>query len=233
MKKTLTEAADSLLSLLYPNLCTACAQRPALPREWICTTCRAKLPYTNYHLLPENPFMERFWGRIPLVSGAAMFHFRKGGRVQRLVHSLKYRGKQELGRELGRWYGIQLRQSTLFSSVELVLPVPLHPRKQRIRGYNQSALLAEGVAESLGCTWGDLMQRQKDNESQTRRTRMERVENVEEAFFVPQPTCLENLHVLLIDDVLTTGATLEACAIPLLRIQGLRLSMAAIACADL
>lgn len=226
-------AFDDLVALLYPNLCLACSENPPTPSEVICLSCQLKLPKTNFHLEKENPFTERFWGRMPLESGAALYHFVKGGRVQELLHQLKYEGKPEVGIKLGEWYGRHLLESPFFKTVDVIVPVPLHPRKERLRGYNQAAMLAQGIAETMQKPWlKDGLVRQVFTETQTQKSRAERLENVSEVFAVGNPKKLAGKHVLLVDDVMTTGATMEACGMKILAVPGTKLSMATIAIAD-
>ena len=155
MFSTALEWIDDLIGLLYPRLCPACEEN-ALPREsLICLQCHCELPYTEQHLEVDNSFTERFWGRVPLESGAAMLHFVKGGRVQALIHQLKYGGNQEVGIRLGIMFGEKLRNSPLFESIDLIIPIPLHPRRQRQRGYNQSACIAAGLAQGMGVAYAE------------------------------------------------------------------------------
>lgn len=223
---------DNLLGLFYPSLCLACGRNLPPREDSICVSCRYKLPKTNFHREAENAFTERFWGRIPLQAGAAFLHFTKGGRVQRLIHHLKYEGKREVGLSLGRLYGRVLRESSVFRDACLILAVPLHPRKLHLRGYNQSALFAEGLSEAMGIPWlPDGLRRTEYTTTQTKKSRLERFKNVEQAFVIPDPSALKGQHVLLVDDVVTTGATLEACARKILEVEGTRVSMATIAIA--
>lgn len=233
MKAILSLARD-VWSLFYPHLCLICGQQEPPGGEPFCLGCQLKLPQTGFHHLPENAFTERFWGRLRLEGGASIYYFTKGGRVQRLIHRLKYNGKQEIGRHLGRWYGKQLLEKTGFREVTLIVPVPLHPRKLRLRGYNQSVCFAEGLSEALGVPWrNDVLRRRTHTATQTHKSRMERLENVLTAFELTCPEAIAGQHVLLVDDVLTTGATLEACGLQLLAAPGVRVSMATIAIAQL
>jgi ComF family protein len=227
------QLGNDLLGLFYPRLCLACGN-PGQPKQvLICLKCLASLPFTNYHSEKENPFTERFWGRLPIETGAAMLHFVKAGRVQHLIHALKYEGKKQVGLYLGKMYGTMLKKTDHFDAVDLVLPIPLHPQRQHQRGYNQSASIAEGIAETMAIPWFDhALIRQRVTETQTRKTRLERVSNVSEVFQVPNPHLLIGKHILLIDDVMTTGATLEACGEKILEIPGTRLSLASLAIAD-
>lgn len=228
-----TRWLEDVLSLLYPNLCPACGENSPMPKDIICLQCERKLPQTQFHLEKENAFTERFWGRLKLHSGAAMFHFVKGGRTQRLIHQLKYKGRKDIGIELGKRYGRKLKKASLFSAVDLIVPVPLHPRKLRLRGYNQAAAIAEGLSESMEVPFiKDGLKRISYARSQTEKSRIERLENVMRAFKVNDPKKLKEKHILLIDDVLTTGATLESCGIKILEIEGTKLSMATIGISD-
>jgi len=220
------------IALFYPHLCLACEKEQPPLSDIICIKCQYKLPRTEQHLQTENAFTERFWGRIPLQAGAAMYHFVKGGAMQRLLHHLKYKGRKEVGSTLGEWYGQLLRNAPAFQDIDLIVPVPIHPRKKRIRGYNQSDHIAEGLAKSMQKPWlPDGLQRVEHTQSQTTKSRMERFENVMRAFAVKNATALQGKHILLVDDVLTTGATLEACALKLLDVPDTKVSMATLAMA--
>lgn len=223
---------NDVISLLYPNLCLACREHTPAHGEIICLRCQHKLPKTNFHLDRENPFTERFWGRISIESGAALYHFVRGGRVQELLHRLKYLGKADVGLRLGQWYGDMLRESPHFKEVDLIVPVPLHPRKERLRGYNQSALFAKGLSETMRKPWlKNGLVRTSFTESQTQKSRAERLENVMEVFAVGNAAQLAGKHILVVDDVMTTGATLEACGLKILELPGTKLSFATIAIA--
>lgn len=224
---------DDLIALLYPNLCLACSENLPTRNEIICLRCQLELPRTNFHLNKENPFTERFWGRIPLESGASLYHFVKGGRVQELLHGLKYEGKREIGIKLGEWYGRQLKDLPGFQAVDVIIPVPLHPRKERLRGYNQSAMFAQGLAEAMNKVWyKDVLVRKVFTETQTQKSRAERLENVKDVFEIHNFIKIKEKHILLVDDVMTTGATMEVCGAKLLEIPGTKLSMATIALAE-
>lgn len=184
------------------------------------------------HLSRENEFTDRFWGRLPLETGAAMYYFHRKNPVQHALHRLKYQNQADIGVRIGRRFGQLLAQSPHFSTVEALVPVPLHPKKERQRGYNQSAMLAAGMAESMHLpVLAHVLVRQRATETQTRKKRMERFSNVQEIFALRKPGRVEGKHLLLVDDVLTTGATLEACGQALLQAPGVRLSMATLAIA--
>ncbi len=229
----MTSWLHHLTGLFYPRLCLACTRKQPPRHSLLCPSCRLQLPRTDHWQHQENAFTERFWGRVPLYSGAAMFHFMKGGHVQHLLHQLKYGSKPEIGVQLGEWFGRDLRQSPFFQSIEAIVPVPLHPKKEHARGYNQSDVFAKGLSISMGVPWYKHgLKRRQFTESQTRKSRLERFGNVEEVFVVGEAAALRGRHILLVDDVVTTGATLEACAQTLLKVlPGVRISMVTIAIA--
>jgi len=223
----------NFLGLFYPNLCLACERNTPVHGGVICLPCQYYLPKTKFHLDRENAFTERFWGRVPIDAGAALFYFSKGSRTQNLVHKLKYDGKRKVGVKLGNLYGGMLNKSPYFSNIDVIVPVPLHPRKERKRGYNQSDLFAQGLAEEMELPrLPNGLIRRVASDTQTRMTRAERLINVTDAFAVKNKKALEGKHVLLVDDVMTTGATLEACASQILGCEGARVSMATIAFAS-
>lgn len=224
---------EGFLSLIYPHLCLACGKHISVDQEAICVSCQYYLPKTNYHLEKENPFTDRFWGRFPLQTGTALLHFSKGGRVQRLIHHLKYQGKPEVGVRLGQMLGNLLRQSEDYRDIDLIIPVPLHPKKEHQRGYNQSDVFAQGLSESMEVKWNKrILIRTHATETQTKKSRLERLQNVSQVFELKQPKALRNKHILLVDDVMTTGATLEACAVKILEVAGARVSLATIGIAN-
>lgn len=221
-----------LLDVALPQICPGCRRHRPPRGQWLCLSCEARLPLTDFHLQAENPVTDRLWGRFPLVSGAAMLRFRKDGIAQSLIHHLKYKDRRVVGYELGRRYGRMLRQSPFFEGIELIVAVPLHPRKQQLRGYNQAAVFGEGLAASMSVPLlTDALRRTHFTQTQTRKSQAERLQNVAGAFALTRPHRLEGRHLLLVDDVLTTGATIESCAHALLQVPHLRLSIATIAIA--
>lgn len=199
----------------------------------ICTDCRYNLPLTNFHLQADNIVARQFWGKIKLEGAYSLYYFTKGGKVQNLMHHFKYKGMPQIGEMLGKIAGSQLATDATFASVDYIIPVPLHKKRLKERGYNQSACFAEGLAEKLTATVEEHnLIRTRATQTQTHRTRFERYENMQEVFAVKDPEKLKGKHVLLVDDIITTGSTLEACAIPLLEIEGLKLSIATIAYAE-
>jgi len=224
---------SDFVSLLFPQLCPACGESLVAGEQIICTDCRYTLPFTNFHLQPENIVARQFWGRLKLQGAYALYYFTKEGKVQSLVHHLKYKGMPQIGNLLGNMAGNQLVKSAVFNSVDIIIPVPLHTNRLKERGYNQSTCFAQGLAQKLrAIVDDDSLVRVKVTETQTRKKRYSRFENMQEVFMVKHPERLKNKHILLVDDVMTTGATLDACGEQLLKIEGLKLSIAAIAYVD-
>lgn len=217
------------ISLFYPQVCLCCGEGLAEGEEFVCTACMYKLPRTNFHTHPGNALQKVFDGRANIAMAAAYCHYQKGNTVQDLVHEIKYKGKKELGAYLGKCYGHELKSAAPYSNIDAVVPVPLHPRKMRKRGYNQSAWFAKGLAESMGAQClEDGLKRTKYTETQTRKSRYERWENVKDIFDVNRKQELTGKHVLLVDDIITTGATIEACSHALLALPVASLKVAAI-----
>jgi len=221
---------SDFLSLFYPRICMACGNTLFKNEEVLCTFCLFHLPKTNFHLEKDNPVSMTFWGRVPVYSAAACYYFRKGGKVQHLLHQLKYNGQKEIGVYIGKRYGHDLKQSEFFKTVDCVLPVPLYWKKERQRGYNQSEMFASGLAEAMNIELNtNTLLRIKASETQTKKSRFGRWENVKEIFEVKNAEHLAGKHLLLVDDVITTGATLEASIHALLTIPEVKISIAAIA----
>jgi ComF family protein len=221
---------NDFLSLIFPKVCYACGKSLFKNEDCICTYCHYHLPKTNFHLDPHNPVAKLFWGRTTIYSASSLYLFSKGSKVQHLIHQLKYKGKKEIGVSLGKYYGKDLKTSPLFSSANIVIPVPLHMKKLKKRGYNQSEAFALGLAESLEVENGsDLLIRTHASQTQTKKSRFARWKNVEEIFQVVASEKLQGKHVLLVDDVVTTGSTLEACANRILEVADIKVSVATIA----
>lgn len=217
----------NFISLIYPDLCCVCQKQLFGGELHICSHCLAALPHTGFHTHPENPLAEIFRGRIPIEGGTALLHFQKGGMVQRLIHQFKYRKDLALGFWLGQRLGSTLKHSPIFAGIDCVIPVPLHPDKEKKRGFNQSRVIGNGIGDMLGIPCrDDLLVRKEVTSSQTKKTRFHRWENVSGVFECPDTQPLENLKVLLTDDVVTTGATLEACALKLMEAKGIRVWVA-------
>jgi ComF family protein len=224
---------NDFVSLFFPVTCASCGKTLYKNENNICTYCLYHLPKSNFHLTNDNPVAKIFWGRINIQSAAAFYTFNKGGKVQQLIHQLKYKGQQQVGISLGKLYGHELRNCADFKSVDVIIPVPLHAKKQRKRGYNQSACFAEGLAETMRLAVdSNVLFRSASSETQTKKSRFTRWKNVESIFHVKNEQRILNKHILLVDDVITTGATLEACAQALLKVKGVTVSVATIAYAS-
>lgn len=224
--------SSDLLNLFYPRLCLLCQTPLVEGEERICLHCSEHLPYTHFTDTKANPVCLLFREKISFVAATALLHFQKGGNGQKLIHSLKYHGNKNLGYELGRRAAMVYQETGLFDSVDLLLPVPLHPERMRKRGYNQSEWIARGIQSATGIAIDTTsLSRIQKTESQTRKQLFERPENVEDIFRLDNADALKNKHVLLLDDVITTGSTLSACAATLKAIPGIRISLFSIAVA--
>ncbi|WP_419801807.1 ComF family protein [Mucilaginibacter sp.] len=221
------------VALVFPELCQACTKSLYRNEEVICTDCLYKLPFTNFHLQADNVAAQSFWGRVPLEAVSAMLYFSKGSRVQNLLHQLKYKNRPEVGIYLGKMAAKRLLENPVFASANMIIPVPLHPQKQLKRGYNQSLCFAEGLAQKmLVPIENQNLLKITSTESQTKKSRISRYENMKEVFWLKNPDPLTGKHILLVDDILTTGATLEACCNVLRQVPGVKISIATIAVAD-
>ncbi len=220
----------NFINLIYPRSCCACATLLLEHETHLCMACRVLLPRTRFHLHKENQLTKIFWGRLRLETGTSLYYFQKGGKVQRLIHQFKYRGNTPLGFYLGELLGKGIGSSGLYDGLHFVIPVPLHPKKERSRGFNQSEVISRGIAGALSIPCrSDLLVRTEETATQTRKSRFDRWQNVSSVFETPIVTTLENRCVLLVDDVITTGATLEACAQKLLAVKGVRVWIATLA----
>ena len=227
----LTHLFEDVLHLFFPRTCWGC--EAALPHgvEHLCVACRGNLHPTGLHHEADNILTQRFWGRVAIEQCAACYRYQRGTVVQKLIYGLKYQHQPEIGQYVGNVYGRALAESPHFSTVDAIVPVPLHPRKLRIRGYNQSAEFGQGLSDGMGVVqYPNGLVRNAFTSTQTRKSRLERFANVERVFEVSDEKALRGKHILLIDDVMTTGATLENCANVLLALgNGTRVSIATIA----
>ena len=215
-----TASAD-LYRLFYPTLCAACSRVLMRSETTLCLGCISRLPTTDFHLHSDNQMEKHFWGKVNFERAASFLYFHKSNAVQRLMHMLKYKSRLDIGLFFGQLYAQELKNHSPYNAADIVIPVPLHDAKKRKRGYNQSELIATGLAEGLNLPCRtDLLLRTVITETQTRKTRLERWQNVSTIFECPSPEALKGKRVLLVDDVVTTGSTLEACAVALQKATG-------------
>lgn len=231
-KNFLENTIDGLTYLVFPETCPACTAPLRKGENCLCTSCRFRLPRTRYHQDENNPVVKHFWGKVKIEAASAYYHFGKGEKVQRLIHHLKYKGRKDIGFFTGELFGFEIMNTSPFSTVDIIIPVPLHPSKLRQRGYNQSDSFAEGIATAMGVVFDpNGLRRLKSTDTQTQKHRYERYENVNKVFELSSSDKLRGKHVLLVDDVVTTGSTLIACAEELLSSPGTKVSIGALACA--
>lgn len=220
------EIKDSFVQLLFPHICSGCGSDILSRESLLCLRCMDAMPGTHFELHAGNPVEKKFWGRIPLEQATAQYYFTKESLMQRLMYQFKYRGNQELGVQLGRMIGESLKTSNRFI-VDALIPLPLFAAKEKRRGYNQATILCEGMAESLQApVLKDVIIRSQHTDTQTKKGRIERWQNMEGKFVLVRPEAIKNKNVLLVDDVVTTGATLEACSLELLKGENVKLSIA-------
>lgn len=228
--KWVYDLLDDFLSLLFPRICYGCGNHLLRNENIICTECLVLIPRTNYHKQGENPVEQLFWGRCHIQSAAAFSYYNKGSRIRNLIHNMKYKGIKEIGTLLGRIYGSSLGNSEFTDPIDIIVPVPLHPSKKRSRGFNQSELIAAGISEVTGLKVNNsAVVRSVASSTQTRRSRYDRWVNVEGIFEVADPESLAGRHILLVDDVITTGSTIESCVNAILKVEGVKVSVAALA----
>lgn len=222
----------NLLNLIYPNLCVICNESLMIGEEIFCFKCLHEMPKTNYHLETDNTVEKRFWGKVPVYRATSYFHFYKGSPFQKLLHELKYRGNKEVGRVIAQYAAVDLLNSPDFCSVDVIVPVPLHPKKYAQRGYNQSEWIAKGLSEILDKPVDTThLIRIRENTTQTKKSIFERYQNTSGIFTLTEKTIFRKKHVLLVDDVLTTGSTLEACMIALMETDYIKISIFTLAIA--
>lgn len=220
-----------IFGLFMPPVCAMCGETLPETVGFVCTRCRWEMPLTGFCRRFDNPVAHKFHGLVPVVNASAFMWFSDGSDVRKMIHDFKYRGSWRYARKSGEWYGSELRESGFYSDVDVIVPIPLHIRKLLKRGYNQSEYIAEGISVSMGVPVDvRSVTRRRHTKSQTERTKNDRWENVEGIFAVRRSRALSGKHILLVDDVLTTGATMVSCAQAILdAVPDCRISIAALA----
>jgi ComF family protein len=221
------------LHLFYPHVCSGCGTDLVEENNWLCLKCINELPHTSFALHAANPVEKIFWGRLALTAAMSEFYFAKGTVIQTLIHEFKYRNNKDIGFYLGEIMGKSILGNNRFTKIDALVPLPLFAEKEFKRGYNQAAVLCNGISEvtNIPVLIKNVV-RQRFTETQTKKHRTERWENVDRSFTINNPKEIRGRHILLVDDVVTTGATLEACGAEILRVQGTMLSIATLAFAS-
>jgi len=229
---SLKEIKESVLHLFFPHVCTGCGNDILDKESVLCMRCIDAMPETNFELYADNPVEKMYRGRLRLTSGTAQFYFTKESLMQHLMHQFKYRNNRDLGLQLGKIMGEQIIKSDRIK-VDALIPLPLFPAKEKRRGYNQATLLCKGMAEAMNIPVIDnAIIRPQHTETQTSKGRIERWKNMEGKFVLNNPDAIKNQHLLLVDDIVTTGATLEACGNELLKGENVKLSLATLCIAS-
>ncbi|GIZ07953.1 ComF family protein [Flavobacterium sp. UMI-01] len=223
----------SILNLFFPPICTGCKTLLLSNEKIICTHCRHEIPLTHHHLIKENEAFKKFYGRIDIEHASALYYFHKKGIVQELIHNLKYRGHEEIGTMIGEWYLDDLKKIPLLTTAHAIIPVPLHPKKLKTRGYNQVSQFGKTLSKGLKIPYKeDILFRKTHNKTQSKKNLISRTENIENIFDVHYSENEHQNHFILIDDILTTGATLEACCRALQKIPEAKISIVCMAMAQ-
>lgn len=220
----------NLFNLFFPKVCLACSNFLSDNEEYVCTDCRHSLPVTNYHFNDSEQVKKVFYGRVKLENATSLLRFQQKGIVQQLMHNLKYKGHEEIGLFLGSWLGEELKSSKLFKNIDVVIPVPLHKKKFKQRGYNQVSEFARQLAHNLDADYlEDILVKITNTSSQVQKSRRARWDSSREIFSVRNQNRIKGKHILLVDDIITTGATIEACSNQLLKSKNIKISIASMA----
>jgi ComF family protein len=223
----------SVVNLFFPKVCYTCHELLHDNELDLCTNCRNNLPVTNFHFNNDDTVLKVFYGRVKVEKGTALLRFEKKGMVQQLIHGLKYKGQEQIGGFLGDWLGGELASVKAYGDIDLVIPVPLHKKKLKKRGYNQVAKFAQHIADALHVFYvDDVLLKVTNTESQVLKKRLARWTNNEELFTLQNKNRIANKHILLVDDLITTGATMEACISVLNQAENVKISVAAMAIAQ-
>jgi ComF family protein len=231
MIKKIKYTWEAFIELFYPRICVACTKHLTEQEEILCLKCDLQLPVSGYLDFKENPIEKLFWGRVKVKAAAALYFFTKEGGIQHLMHHLKYKQRKDIGIWMGKKLGKAIKESTRFSNIDYVVPIPLHPKKKFRRGYNQSDLIAQGIEDETHWINASVLERIDDTATQTKKNKYERWLNVGESFRISPRYNIENKNILLIDDVITTGATMEGNIHALLKAGAANVSVLTVACA--
>jgi len=227
---SISRILSDFINLFYPNICLVCHNALVHGEDVICISCLYKIPRTRYWNETDNAVAKIFWGRVNIENASSFFYFSKGSKYRKLLHQLKYNGRQDVGIKLGKEFGRELQRSNIYKNIDAIIPVPLHAKRLKQRGYNQAEMIANGMSKGMGKpVITDVLLRNQYTQTQTKKNREERVKNVSEAFTIINPEKISNLHILLVDDVVTTGATLEVCANIILANASSKVSVATLA----
>lgn len=219
-----------LINLFFPKSCAACTSFLLTEEIVICTSCRHKLPLTNHHLIEENEVVKKFYGRIPLEFGAALFYFHKKGMIQEMIHKLKYKGQEDIGEMIGNWYAEELKTIDIIKKADFIIPIPLHKKRLRRRGYNQVSSFGKALSKNLSIPYNDtVLLRKVYAKTQTKKKLQDRIDMMDEIFDVQIDKSLYGKHFIIVDDVITTGSTLESCSRALLKIPEVKISIVCMA----
>jgi len=222
----------SIINIFFPKVCYTCHKLLNDNELDLCTNCRNNLPVTNFHFNNDNTVLKVFYGRVKIENGTALLRFEKKGIVQQLIHGLKYKGQEQIGVFLGDWLGGELKTLKAYEEIDVVIPVPLHKKKLKKRGYNQVAKFAQHIANSLNVLYiDDVLLKVTNTKSQTLKNRLARWTNNDELFTLQNKNSIANKHILLVDDLITTGATMEACITVLQQVENVKISVASMAIA--
>jgi len=223
---------EHIVNLFFPKVCYACYNALGDNEDTICVTCRNDLPVTNFHFNDDDSVIKVLYGRAKIEHGTALFRFEKKGLVQQLIHGLKYKGYENIGFVLGNWLGGELNEVDAYRTIDVVIPVPLHNKKLKTRGYNQVEKFGQQIAKALDVEYkDDVLVKITNTKSQTTKGRLTRWTNSDELFALKNMETIDNKHILLVDDIITTGATLEACVNVLSQVKNIKISIATMAIA--
>jgi ComF family protein len=233
MIKSLLQTGEDILHVIYPVLCVGCKDPLPNSKHAICGQCMSQLPETSFAEFANNPAEKMLQGRIDFQAIHCQYYFHKSKIIQQILHALKYRQKKQIGYLMGKKMGETLQSASRFNDIDCIIPVPMHPKKIKKRGYNQALILANGISEITGIPIMEGLKKNHQSATQTKKGKLERWLNMQELFILNENIYLNNQHILLVDDVLTTGATLEACARALKSVPNIRISIATLAIAEL